>query len=394
MKPKVAISLHGIRTRGEWQKNLVPILARHQFIPYVLDYGHFSALSLLFEENLSRKVDWLVGQYDRIREETGCQRPSVIAHSYGTSQVVRLLQKYDHVLLDKVVLAASIAPRDTDWASLLESRRVNWVESDYGGKDLWPLVASRVVPHAGASGTKGFHASHRALHQVHYPFHRHSDYFSVGHWAHNWVPTLTMHKRRVVDAMESLVYELAARNSLAADRLRAFVFVKLPASNHLRVVPGLTLGSLARGEELITVSLDPEGIEPFGAAAAFQSGKANFADVQDYWRLAMRKCQGIGVHADLKWTAAFPLPSLSVPADTAAAASAHDKCSGVLVVDGLEWPGRSLRDALPPAANMGLAGRVNFPETLAEVLLDISRALHGRESFELNHPKDVKDSRS
>lgn len=39
---RCVISLHGIRTRGVWQKDLAPVLARHGLIPYALDYGSFS----------------------------------------------------------------------------------------------------------------------------------------------------------------------------------------------------------------------------------------------------------------------------------------------------------------------------------------------------------------
>lgn len=53
---RVVVSLHGIRTRGVWQKELVPALAIAGFIPYVLDYGHVGALELLLPGSLDAKA--------------------------------------------------------------------------------------------------------------------------------------------------------------------------------------------------------------------------------------------------------------------------------------------------------------------------------------------------
>jgi hypothetical protein len=90
---RVVISIHGIRTRGVWQKDLVPILARAGFIPYVLDYGHFTAISLLRRSRRERQVDWLLQEYNRIVQENNNSLPSIIAHSFGTYQVAALIEQ-------------------------------------------------------------------------------------------------------------------------------------------------------------------------------------------------------------------------------------------------------------------------------------------------------------
>ena len=45
-RKKVLISLHGIRTRGEWQKELCPLVSEKSWKYYPLDYGYFSAAQL------------------------------------------------------------------------------------------------------------------------------------------------------------------------------------------------------------------------------------------------------------------------------------------------------------------------------------------------------------
>ena len=39
--PKVVVTIHGIRTRGEWQKRITPHLAAHGLVPYHIGYGWF-----------------------------------------------------------------------------------------------------------------------------------------------------------------------------------------------------------------------------------------------------------------------------------------------------------------------------------------------------------------
>src|SRR5262245_47894011 len=59
VESKVVISLHGIRTRGTWQKELAGELSRAGFIPEALDYGFFRAIKLLIPYCRSAQVDWL-----------------------------------------------------------------------------------------------------------------------------------------------------------------------------------------------------------------------------------------------------------------------------------------------------------------------------------------------
>ena len=145
MAKRVVISIHGIRTRGEWQKKLVPMLARADFIPYAIDYGHFRAISLLRRSQRERAIDRLLRDYNDIVGESGDQRPSIIAHSFGTYQVAALIERYPNVRFDKVIFAASIVRSDFDWPRILAAGRVNYVENDFGGADVWPKVAARLI---------------------------------------------------------------------------------------------------------------------------------------------------------------------------------------------------------------------------------------------------------
>lgn len=354
---KVVLSLHSIRTRGVWQKDLVPHLATNGFIPVAVDYGATGALELATPGTLNRHVDRLVAEYDRICAETRCSRPSVIAHSFGTLQVAHLLRKYDHVCFEKVILAASIAPRDFDWPYYLASRRVQWVENDYGGCDIWPKVAQALVPGAGASGTVGFDVAHPALHQVHYPHHRHSDWFSHGHFARSWMPTLRIDKRRMIDGMDRLLNEISVLNGIDLSRLRAFVFQPAVGADHLVVVPGLCVGSLAEGEDKVTIGVAEEAGLTEGPAFAYKSGFMSYLETKDSWTLRRNAANNVRLHDDLKWSLSIPLPKGDGSEGTAA----------VLVIDGLEYP--------RPHGGV-VASKVELPHDANNTLLALGRVMH------------------
>ena len=109
------MSLHGIRTRGVWQKDLVPVLARQGLVPWALDYGNFGATKFLRKGARLEKVTWLRSEYERVMAEGKVSRPSIIAHSFGTYLVAALLIKYPELVFDKIILTGSIVDRDFDW---------------------------------------------------------------------------------------------------------------------------------------------------------------------------------------------------------------------------------------------------------------------------------------
>jgi pimeloyl-ACP methyl ester carboxylesterase len=321
----VVISLHGIRTRGIWQKELAPELALGGFVPYALDYGSFGALQLVRPSSLDKKVRWLLGEYDRIRAITRCERPSVIAHSFGTLQVAHLLQKYSEVIFDKVILTAGIVPIDFPWSNLLGKQRVLWVMNEYGGKDIWPKLAGLVVPNAGRCGAAPFSSTHRALHQLEHPFHRHSDYFSHGHFRYRWLPTLLLDKRAIVDDLHYLMVLLANHDGLGPESVRCSILAEqLPRRGCLRVVPGLRVGEFLPTEDDL-VRKDELGANA-GPAMAFRTGHEFRTSDHDIKSLKHELIGQDGIHPDLQWTVALPIPDKQDAKATI----------GVLKIDGLK----------------------------------------------------------
>ena len=117
MPHKIVVTLHGIRTRGQWQKQITPYLARHGLIPYHLDYGFFGVLSFVLPWTRANRVQWLRSELRDLMDRTGAKRVSVIAHSFGTWLALEALEAENgNLRFDRVVLTGSIVRRDFPWA--------------------------------------------------------------------------------------------------------------------------------------------------------------------------------------------------------------------------------------------------------------------------------------
>ena len=90
-KRQVVISIHGIRTRGDWQKQLTSSLSRADFIHEPLDFGFFRAIQLVIPAMRDAKVKWFLEEYTKAIRDSA-DPPCVIAHSFGT-YLVRGLSK-------------------------------------------------------------------------------------------------------------------------------------------------------------------------------------------------------------------------------------------------------------------------------------------------------------
>ncbi len=185
--PELVISIHGIRTRGAWQKQINSELQKQGFRHELLDF--FNALQLLFSGSRKRKIDWFRSEYERVVTEPRIL-PFIIAHSFGTYIVAKALEKYPEIRFNRVIFSGSIVRRDFDWASLIRTGRVGAILNEIGGKDIWSKLAEWVIGDAGASGAIGFSSSGLGIYQRRRPRFRHSDHFYALNYTRNWIPYL------------------------------------------------------------------------------------------------------------------------------------------------------------------------------------------------------------
>jgi pimeloyl-ACP methyl ester carboxylesterase len=246
---KIVVTLHGIRTRGLWQKQITPYLARQGLVPYHLDYGVFGALAFLLPWTRARRVDWLRRELRDLRDRTGARRVSLIAHSFGTWLATEALEAEDGDLrFDRVVLTGSIVRRDFPWADTIARKRwVGAVRNETARGDrvvraaaLLARLASPLAPRAGASGALGFAAPAPALHERSVAG-GHSEVLNIANYD-RWARFIAYprlpddHLRRVCMLLQQLRALAAARLGVDDALVRANIFA--PSANALRMIPG------------------------------------------------------------------------------------------------------------------------------------------------------------
>ena len=182
--------LHGIKTRGKWQKDISPLLSAHGLIPVPLDFGYFGALQLVWPPARKKKRQWVIDEYIRQCDRLRCESPSIVAHSLGCYLVANLLKKYSQVRFDRIIFCGSIVHQGYPWASLAARGQVKSVLNQYGGEDFWAWVVQWGVEDAGPSGYCGFVKPAAVVQQQNHPEFAHSDYFYDLNYNQNWIPFL------------------------------------------------------------------------------------------------------------------------------------------------------------------------------------------------------------
>ncbi len=267
MALKIVVTLHGIRTRGQWQKQITPYLARYGLIPYHLDYGFFGVLAFLLPWARAGRVQWLRRELRDLMDRTGARRVSVIAHSFGTWLALEVLEAENgNLRFDRVVLTGSIVRRDFPWGAMLARRR--WIQALRNERatgdwvvraaELFARLAGPLAPRAGASGALGFNTACPGVHdrQV---VGGHSEVLNIANYD-KWARFIAFphlpddHLRRVRMLVQQIRALAAAHLGLAAELVRANIFV--PSASALRMIPGAWDNMTWAPEHDIELALD------------------------------------------------------------------------------------------------------------------------------------------
>lgn len=344
MPLKIVVTLHGIRTRGQWQKQVTPYLARHGLIPYHLDYGFFGVLSFLMPWTRAGRVQWLRGELRDLMDRTGATRVSVIAHSFGTWLALEVLEAENgNLRFDRVVLTGSIVRRDFPWgATLMRKRWIQAVRNERATGDwvvraagLFARLAGPLAPRAGASGALGFNTACPGVHDRHVAG-GHSEVLNIANYE-RWARFIAFprlppdHLRRVRMLVQQIRALAAACLGLDVALVRANIFV--PSANALRMIPGAWDNMSWAPEHDIELALDHGSTgraftdgTPFSIRRSAGSWTAGVLPGPEQAKLNPR----------LQWVLSLPIGRLV----TRDAITVARDVVGVLNVDGL--------DSIPP----------------------------------------------
>lgn len=189
-KRKVIVSLHGIRTRGAWQKDLSPLISEQGWIYYPLDYGWFSLIFFIPGFFRKRKIEWFRDRYNEIKNRYPDVIPSIVAHSFGTWILCKAIWKYKNLRFDKIILVGSIVPDNFDWQRLYDRNQLTTVLNDSGRKDIWARFTKFIAWGTGSSGFAGFEQENDWLKDQDNPEYDHFSAFGYDHYS-DWIEFLS-----------------------------------------------------------------------------------------------------------------------------------------------------------------------------------------------------------
>lgn len=190
LKPNhIVMLVHGIRTNAEWQGVAVKELSPHCRRVVPIRYGFFDVISFWFPVTFLFR--WM--PIRKVRDELRAliaNNPtahiSVVAHSFGTYIIAKVLKKHFDIKLFRLVLCGAIVPAKYDWLRLPNKPR-GGLMNDVGLSDRLPIMAEISTWGYGPTGTYGFGTG-----EVHDNFHEcgHSGFFTAEHLKNYWIPFL------------------------------------------------------------------------------------------------------------------------------------------------------------------------------------------------------------
>lgn len=189
--PKADVShlvllLHGIRTDGAWQEkvaaelNLIPGVEAQPIGCGVLSTFQFWC-PILTRSRALNKVREKIRLAKNVHEGA---KVSVIAHSFGTYALFKLLNDTAEFRFFRVILCGSIVSDEYPWDHV-QPRVKEKIVNDCGTRDIWPVAAKSLSWGYGATGTFGFKtvALHDRFHDI-----DHGGFFDSDFVKRFWVP--------------------------------------------------------------------------------------------------------------------------------------------------------------------------------------------------------------
>lgn len=171
---RLVLLIHGIRTQAEWQNMIEEELSDSNTKVIPIKYDFFNLVRFWIPlgtrakpiRETERKIQRAI--YDHEGYEV-----VVIAHSFGTYAISKILERSPLIRVSKLILCGGIISRNFRWDKLPNRPKI--VINDCGLKDLCPIAARWTTIGYGATGVFGFGTP-----EINDRFHNfaHSDFFN------------------------------------------------------------------------------------------------------------------------------------------------------------------------------------------------------------------------
>ncbi|KFC90737.1 response regulator [Leclercia adecarboxylata] len=160
----ICITVHGIRTKGEWQEKLKKIVESNvntvEFHSY--KYGYFTVISFFIPFLRTIRLKHFAAQLKSIRDRNEHKKEIMFfCHSFGTYIVTKaindfLLKKNEKINVRLIVLSGSVLPSKFDFKLILDKTNARIV-NDCGSDDKILFLSEALVPNTGMAGRIGFY---------------------------------------------------------------------------------------------------------------------------------------------------------------------------------------------------------------------------------------------
>ncbi|MBK6768613.1 MAG: hypothetical protein IPG72_06320 [Ardenticatenales bacterium] len=185
---RVVIIIHGIRTHAEWIPRLRSGLEDDGAEAIEAKYGFLSIVRFLTPFLRGDAVRVVEMRINEVSNRDPRPQIDIIAHSFGTYIIAKILQRNPSLRVHRIILCGSILPQRYGWPQefVQTPRRI---VNDCGWRDPWPIAATAVTWGFGPSGAFGLFQT-TAVENRHHPL-SHSQFFSDEFTAKYWRPFLT-----------------------------------------------------------------------------------------------------------------------------------------------------------------------------------------------------------
>jgi pimeloyl-ACP methyl ester carboxylesterase len=181
----VVALIHGIRTAASWQEKARQALAvEGKVVVAPIGYGYQDVIRFLgpWRKAAIAKVKQELRDLQRIHKDSELV---VMAHSFGTYIVSKILKDAPDIRIKRLLLCGSIIPIAYRWDSLSHEFTNQTCVNEVGTRDIWPVFARVASFGYGESGSFGFKTSRVWDRFFDYG---HSDFFTDDHFKTFWQP--------------------------------------------------------------------------------------------------------------------------------------------------------------------------------------------------------------
>lgn len=184
----IVVLLHGMNSNAEWQEALADAVRNSTNIePRVVGYGNFHPVKFFIPWFFRRgRIKRVLTDLAGLRERNPDAQISIVAHSFGTYVLSKILASSSDLRFHRILLCGAIIDTDYDW-NLVSKKFSEPVINDIGRRDIWPSMAKSWSWGYGNSGCVGFKNS--LVRDRHFTY-KHSGFLNWRHMRRYWLPYL------------------------------------------------------------------------------------------------------------------------------------------------------------------------------------------------------------